>query len=82
MANKMLIERVEDLEITLGKVAEFMLQVARFIEFVDTRIPVYDGLIENRKKVLKQAKKMRLAKKKKAAKKIQSVIEKNKEKRI
>ena len=82
MANKMLIERIEDLEITLGKVAEFMLQVARFIEFVDTRISVYDELVENRRKVLRQAKKMRLAKKKKASKKIQSVTEKNKEKRI
>lgn len=65
MANKMLVDRVDDLENQLKRVLEMLRLSTEFMELIRGKLPQYDVLLENRKKVLSKAKAMRLAKRKK-----------------
>lgn len=65
MANKMLVERVDDLENEFKRTMEMLALNAEFMELIGGKLPQYDMLLENRKKVLSKAKAMRLAKRKK-----------------
>ena len=65
MANKMLVDRVDDLENQLKRVVDMLGLSTEFMELVGGKLPQYDVLLENRKKVLSKAKAMRLAKRKK-----------------
>jgi hypothetical protein len=61
MATKMLIERVDNLEIQFKNVTERLALVGEFMELILDKLPQYDVLLENRKLVLSKAKAMRLA---------------------
>ena len=65
MANKMLVDRVDDLENQLGHVMKMLGLSTEFMELIRGKLPQYDVLLENRKKVLSRTKAMRLAKRKK-----------------
>ena len=65
MANKMLVDRMDDLENQLEWVVKMLGLSTEFMELITGKLPQYDMLLENRKKVLSKAKAMRLAKRKK-----------------
>ena len=65
MANKMLVDRVDDLENQLEHVMKMLGLSTEFMELIKGKLPQYDVLLENRKKVLSRTKAMRLAKRKK-----------------
>jgi hypothetical protein len=69
MANKMLIERVDDLEgcveCALEAMADMRLLLADTMRLLDVKLPQYDKMLTDRKLILSKAKAMRLAKRKK-----------------
>ena len=65
MANKMLVDRVDDLENQHKYVMKMLALNTEFMELIGGKLPQYDVLLENRKLVLSKAKAMRLAKRKK-----------------
>ena len=65
MANKMLVDRVDDLENQLEHVMKMLGLSTEFMKLIRGKLPQYDVLLENRKKVLSRTKAMRLAKRKK-----------------
>jgi hypothetical protein len=65
MANKMLVERVDDLEAQYKHIMEMLALNTEFMELIKDKLPQYDVLLETRKLMLSKAKAMRLAKRKK-----------------
>ena len=65
MANKMLVDRVDVLEIRVKQLYAMLDLSGEFIRLINKKLPQYDMLLEHRKLGLSKAKAMRLAKRKK-----------------
>lgn len=62
MANKMLVDRVDDLETSVKTILDAMNDT---LGLLNSKLPIYDKLVADRKLMLSKAKKMRLAKRQK-----------------
>ena len=65
MANKMLVDRVDVLEVRVQQLGVLLELSSAFIRLINKKLPQYDLLLEHRKLGLSKAKAMRLAKRKK-----------------